>query len=53
MPDESCRKCGAMLYDFSKCNECRIIIQEICLKCGRKTLIKYHYCSIGQKISIC
>jgi rRNA maturation protein Nop10 len=53
MPDESCRKCGEMLYVFSKCSECRIITREICLKCGRKTMIRYHCCSMMKKISIC
>ncbi|QLH06242.1 hypothetical protein C5F50_03480 [Nitrosopumilus ureiphilus] len=54
MPDESCRKYGNKLYDFSKCSECRISYIEICLKCGQKTLPKYHDCMISERnVAIC
>lgn len=46
MPDESCRRCGNSLYDHLKCLECHIIFQEICMKCGQKTLPKYHTCEL-------
>ena len=48
MPDESCRKCGKPLYFFSKCHDCKIVFQEICLVCGEKTLPHYHICTIKQ-----
>ena len=51
MPDSSCRNCGNNLYVFLKCVECRIIYQEICLKCGKKTLPKYHDCIVFQKLN--
>ena len=44
MPDESCRNCGHNLYDFLKCQECGMLYQEICLKCGKKSLLRYHNC---------
>ena len=51
VPDESCRKCGNSLYDHLKCMGCRMIFQEICMKCGQKTLPKYHTCElIDEKI---
>ncbi|NHI04310.1 hypothetical protein DYY67_1168 [Candidatus Nitrosotalea sp. TS] len=42
MPDELCRKCGAMLMKFSLCAECRRALQQICPKCGQKTVEKIH-----------
>ena len=51
MPDESCRNCGNSLYVLSKCKNCGIIFQEICLKCGKKPLPRIHYCiTISQNI---
>ena len=42
MPDESCRRCGGVLIDFSQCAECKQVIRMICKSCHRKTLEKYH-----------
>lgn len=42
MPDESCRKCGGLLLDFTVCAKCRAIIQHICRICGVKTLEQIH-----------
>lgn len=42
MPDESCRKCGGLLLDYSICAKCRASIQYICRICGRKTLERIH-----------
>ena len=54
MPDESCRNCGNKLYFYIKCNGCRVIMQEICLKCGTKTLPRYHMCSPNTTtVSLC
>jgi hypothetical protein len=44
MPDECCRKCGNQLRNYLKCTNCHILFQEICLKCGEKTLPKFHRC---------
>jgi len=52
MPDESCRKCGNSLYVNQKCQNCRCIIQEICMHCGQKTLPKYHICETVNKNTI-
>lgn len=46
MPDESCRKCGNPLYDHLKCAGCHMIFQEICMKCGQKTIPRYHTCEL-------
>lgn len=42
MPDESCRKCGGLLLEFSICAKCRGPIQDICRICGEKTMERYH-----------
>lgn len=42
MPDESCRKCGGMLLEYSVCAKCRTANQFICKTCMSKTLIRYH-----------
>jgi len=53
MPDESCRNCGNRLYDFLKCQQCGILYQEICFKCGKKLLPRYHNCIFFQKTITC
>jgi len=42
LPDESCRKCGGLLLDYSVCAKCRAPIQFICRICGMKTLEWFH-----------
>lgn len=42
MPDESCRKCGGVLTSHSLCQECRKIIQRMCVDCGLKTEEQFH-----------
>lgn len=42
MPDESCRKCGGMLLDYSICAKCMASIQYICRICGKRTLEQTH-----------
>ena len=42
LPDESCRKCGGLLVEYTVCAKCRTANQFICRLCGTKTLIKYH-----------
>jgi len=42
LPDESCRKCGGLLLEFSICGDCREPIQLICRICSQKTEFKYH-----------
>lgn len=46
LPDESCRKCGGLLLEFSICGICREPTQLICRICAKKTSQKYHdgYC---------
>lgn len=44
MPDQSCRKCGQYLKIFSKCFNCKEILQEICVMCDEKTLQRFHIC---------
>lgn len=52
MPDESCRRCGSPLYVDKKCQNCRLIFQEICMSCGQKTLPKHHTCKIVNENTI-
>ncbi len=42
LPDESCRKCGGMLLDYSVCAKCRAPTIFICRICGHKTDERYH-----------
>lgn len=42
MPDESCRKCGGILTEYSICAKCRISNQLICKTCRMITLQKFH-----------
>lgn len=42
LPDESCRKCGGLLLDYSICAKCRAPTQFICRICGMKTLERFH-----------
>jgi len=42
MPDESCRKCGGLLLEYTVCAECRSTNQFVCRICGTKTEIRYH-----------
>lgn len=42
MPDESCRKCGTGLMNCALCPECREVIQEMCPKCGTRTIERFH-----------
>lgn len=42
LPDESCRKCGGMLLDFSLCGKCRDATRFICRICGTLTLERFH-----------
>ena len=42
VPDESCRMCGGSLFEYSFCAVCKVVIQEICSKCGMKTSERFH-----------
>jgi len=42
MPDESCRKCGELLTEYSICAKCRISNQLICKRCKMITLQQHH-----------
>ncbi|HUU48846.1 MAG TPA: hypothetical protein VMW55_08700 [Nitrosopumilaceae archaeon] len=42
MPDESCRKCGGMLLDYSLCGKCRTSIRFICRICGTLSMERFH-----------
>lgn len=42
MPDESCRKCGGILADYSICKQCNSAIGMICVSCGTKTMEQFH-----------
>ena len=42
LPDESCRRCGGMLLDYSVCAKCRAPTVFICRICGRKTDEQFH-----------
>ena len=42
MPDESCRKCGGLLLEFTKCAKCKATVQFICRICSHKTIERIH-----------
>ena len=42
MPDESCRSCGGILIEYTKCAYCNKIIQFICSYCSTRTMEQYH-----------
>ena len=42
MPDESCRVCGGVLVNYSKCAECNKVNRMICKKCGFLTAEQFH-----------
>ena len=42
MPDESCRKCGGLLLEYTVCAECREVTQFVCRICGTKTIERSH-----------
>jgi len=42
LPDESCRKCGGILAEYSICAKCRISNQLICRICRMLKLQQYH-----------
>ena len=50
MPDESCRNCGGILIDYSKCTQCNKTITLICTSCGTRTLEQFHSYCISYKI---
>jgi len=43
MPDESCRKCGGILVELKKCQECRQIYCWVCDECSKKTQEQFHF----------
>jgi hypothetical protein len=48
-PENICQKCHSDLTDCSYCRECRQIIQQTCLGCGKKELKELHefcYCQL-------
>ena len=46
LPDESCRKCGGLLIDYSLCGKCKAPTRFICRICGMITDERFH-------VSIC
>lgn len=42
MPDESCRRCGGLLLEFTKCAKCKAAVQFICRICAYKTIERVH-----------
>jgi len=42
MPDESCRRCGGLLLEFTKCAKCKAAVQFICRICAHKTIERVH-----------
>jgi len=42
LPDESCRKCGGLLLEYTVCAKCKAPVQFICRICGALTLQRYH-----------
>lgn len=42
MPDKICRICGEELIGYSQCFECKRPIQQICIKCGKRTMERFH-----------
>lgn len=49
MPDESCRNCGGILIEYTKCAQCNKTIQLICSSCGARTIEQFHsLCVFGK-----
>lgn len=42
MPDMSCRTCGSELITYSQCSECKRLLRQICVRCGKKTEERIH-----------
>ena len=42
LPDESCRKCGGLLLNYSLCGKCKASTRFICRICGTVTLEQFH-----------
>ena len=42
MPDESCRRCGGLLLEYSICAKCRAPTKFICRICAYKTTERFH-----------
>ena len=42
LPDESCRKCGGLLLNYTLCGKCRVPTSFICKICAYKTLPRTH-----------
>ena len=42
LPDESCRKCGGLLLNYSLCGKCRAATRFICRICCSVTLEQFH-----------
>jgi hypothetical protein len=42
MPDESCRKCGGLLLEYTVCAKCREVTRFVCRICGFKTMERFH-----------
>lgn len=42
LPDESCRKCGGLLLNYSLCGQCKGPTRFICRICGQITLEQFH-----------
>lgn len=42
MPDESCRKCGGSLLEYTTCAKCKAAVQFICRVCAHKTIERVH-----------
>jgi len=49
MPDESCRSCGGILIEYTKCAHCNKIIQFICSYCNARTIEQYHSLCLFRK----
>lgn len=42
MPDESCRKCGGKLTEYTKCAHCLKPNSMICQDCAMYTIEQFH-----------
>ena len=42
IPDKICRMCGEELMVYSQCFYCKRAIQQICIRCGRRTIERIH-----------
>lgn len=49
MPDESCRNCGDMLIEYTKCAQCNKINQFICSSCSTRTIEQFHSFCVFRK----